>query len=194
MRLERITNNKIKIFITSDDLTERGLSKEDIWHDSLKWRQLFHDMLEEANKEFNVDLDGSIAVEIFSIQAQGMIMIVTVDENDDDNDLFILDGLFDMQVVVEENNDILFEFENIEDIIQLANRLSLLNITGGSLYSIDTRFFIHFENNDPRHIEKIVPLLAEYGNPSVMTVYRLQEYGKAIIKNHAIETLAYYFK
>ncbi len=48
MRLERLTVNKIKIFLTSDDLNDRGLSKDDIWKDSIKWHQLFHDMLEEA--------------------------------------------------------------------------------------------------------------------------------------------------
>ena len=78
MRLERLTVNKIKIFLTSDDLFERGLSKDDIWKDSIKWHQLFHDMLEEASEEFDVDIQGSVAVEIFSFQAQGMIMIITV--------------------------------------------------------------------------------------------------------------------
>ena len=81
MRLERLTANKIKIFLTSDDLFDRGLSKEDIWKDSIKWNQLFHDMLEEASEEFDVDIQGSVAVEVFSLQAQGMILIITVDED-----------------------------------------------------------------------------------------------------------------
>lgn len=193
MRLERLTNNKIKIFISSDDLMERGLSKEDIWHDSLKWRQLFHDMLEEANKEFGVNLDGSIAVEIFSLQAQGMIMIVTLHEYDDENDLFYIDDFVDMQVFVDESNDILFEFDNIEHLIQLAHRLYPLNVTGGSLYAMNERFFIYFENG-LHQIEKVVSLLAEYGNPSVTTIYRLQEYGKKILQDNAIETFVHYFK
>ena len=71
MRLERLTANKIKIFLTSDDLFDRGLSKEDIWKDSIKWNQLFHDMLEEASEEFDVDIQGSVAVEIFSFRLKG---------------------------------------------------------------------------------------------------------------------------
>ena len=55
MRLERLNENKIKIFLTLDDLFDRGLSNEDIWKDSLKWHQLFHDMLEEASETFDVD-------------------------------------------------------------------------------------------------------------------------------------------
>lgn len=30
MRLERLNYNKIKIFLTLDDLTDRGLTKEDL--------------------------------------------------------------------------------------------------------------------------------------------------------------------
>ncbi len=84
MRLERLNYNKIKIFITLDDLFDRGLTKDDIWKDSLKWHQLFHDMLEEASETFDVEIQGSVAVEIFSMQAQGMVMIVTMDEQEEE--------------------------------------------------------------------------------------------------------------
>ena len=84
MRLERLNYNKIKIFITLDDLFDRGLTKDDIWKDSLKWHQLFHDMLKEASETFDVEIQGSVAVEIFSMQAQGMVMIVTMDEQEEE--------------------------------------------------------------------------------------------------------------
>ena len=100
MRLKRLTVNKIKIFLTSDDLFERGLSKEDIWKDSIKWHQLFHDMLQEASDELNVDFRGAVAVEVFSIQAQGMIMIITV-EDAAEGDEVLYDGFLEMQVQVE---------------------------------------------------------------------------------------------
>lgn len=47
MRLERLNYNKIKIFLTLDDLTDRGLTKEDLWKDSFKVHQLFKDMMNE---------------------------------------------------------------------------------------------------------------------------------------------------
>ncbi|MED2244001.1 adaptor protein MecA, partial [Bacillus thuringiensis] len=34
MRLERLNYNKIKIFLTFDDLSERGLTKEDLWRNA----------------------------------------------------------------------------------------------------------------------------------------------------------------
>lgn len=193
MRLERLTTNKIKIFLTSDDLFERGLSKEDIWKDSIKWNQLFHDMLEEANEEFNVDIQGSVAVEIFSLQAQGMIMIITVDEVSEDEEI-LYDGFIEMQVRVEGNEDLLYEFESFEDIIGLSKRLSSINICGGSLYSSNNRYYLFMDKLDEINNDKAATLFSEYGNASILSPHMLAEYGKHILDNNAVETILHFFK
>ncbi|MFE8695628.1 genetic competence negative regulator [Cytobacillus sp. FJAT-53684] len=190
MRLERLNYNKIKIFLTLDDLSERGLTKEDIWKDSMKWHQLFHEMLEEASDEFGVEIQGSVAVEIFSMQTQGMIMIVTMEEQESEDSF--QDGFIEMQVIME-GEDILFELDEFEYAIQLAKRLSSIKMTAGSLYAYEDHYYFHFCNHDPAELNKLIAILAEYGNPSMKSIHILQEYGKEIIKDEAIETLVKYF-
>lgn len=192
VRLERLTYNKIKIFLTSDDLSERGLTKEDIWKDSLKWHQLFHEMLEEASEEFGVEIQGSVAVEIFSMHAQGMIMIVTMDEQEDEESLS--DGFIDMQVTLDGSENILFQFNGIEDVIQLSKRLYYMNYLGGDLYEMNTFYYFLIRDVSVVEANKLVAILAEYGNASLESVYRIEEYGKAIIKDKAVQTLVHYFK
>ncbi|MDZ5471175.1 genetic competence negative regulator (plasmid) [Bacillus sp. 31A1R] len=193
MRLERLTYNKIKIFLTTDDLSERGLTKEDIWKDSLKWHQLFHEMLEEASAEFGVEIQGSVGVEIFSMQAQGMIMIVTVDEQDEEEE-YLDDGFIDMQVTVEGNEEILFHFQELEEVIQLSKRLNLMNYMGGSLYAMNNSYYLYLDDVTPQEVNKVVAILAEYGNVTMESIHRIEEYGKLIAKNTAVETLNHYFK
>jgi adapter protein MecA 1/2 len=193
MRLERLTANKIKIFLTSDDLFERGLSKEDIWKDSVKWNQLFHDMLEEASQEFDVEIQGSVAVEVFSLQAQGMIMIITVDENLEDEEV-LYDGYIEMQVRVEGCENLLYEFANFEDVIGLAKRLNNLNIAGGSLYTLNNRYFILMTKLDADNLERLASVLSEYGNASIHSPHLLEEYGIKLMKDTAVETIIRYFK
>jgi len=193
MRLERLTTNKIKIFLTSDDLFDRGLSKEDIWKDSIKWNQLFHDMLEEASEEFDVDIQGSVAVEVFSLQAQGMVLIITVDEVIEDEEI-LYDGFIEMQVRVEGFEDLLYEFDEFEDIIGLAKRLSTLNIYGGSLYVLNNRYYLIMENLESEKNIKAACVLSEFGNASILSPYVLAEYGKRIIDNKAVETIIQFFK
>jgi adapter protein MecA 1/2 len=192
MRLERLTANKIKIFLTSDDLFERGLSKEDIWKESIKWDQLFQDMLKEASEEFNVEIQGSVAVEVFSLQAQGMIMIITVEDTEDEEEL-LYDGFIEMQVRVEDSEDLLYEFESIEDVIALSNRLMSMNITGGNLFSFKNRYYLFMNHLDSLSLEKTASILSEYGDASILSPYVLAEYGNKIIENNAVETMYHYF-
>jgi adapter protein MecA 1/2 len=193
MRLERLTANKIKIFLTSDDLFDRGLSKEDIWKDSIKWNQLFHDMLDEASEEFDVDIQGSVAVEVFSLQAQGMILIITVDETIEDEEI-LYDGFIEMQVRLEGFDDLLYEFDEFEDIIGLSKRLSTVNIFGGSLFAMHNRYYLLMDNLETENNIKAACVLSEFGNASILSPYVLAEYGKRIIENNAVETILQYFK
>ncbi|WP_449620195.1 genetic competence negative regulator [Robertmurraya sp. Marseille-Q9965] len=190
MRIERLTYNKIKIFLTTDDLTERGLTKEDIWKDSLKWHQLFHDMLEEASDEFGVSIEGSVAVEIFSMHAQGMIMIVTMEEEDEES---LHDGFIDMEVTTKNNEDILFEFQEIEHVIGLAKHLFSIEFFGGSLYALEDKYFLSFQEDKLRDSADLIAIMAEFGNSSLMSIHWLEEYGNKIIHQQAIETLVEYF-
>jgi len=77
MRLERLNGNKIKIFLTFDDLAERGISKDDLWRNLPKVQQLFRDMIMEADDELGFHADGPIEIEVFSLPAQGLVVIVS---------------------------------------------------------------------------------------------------------------------
>lgn len=192
MRLERINYNKIKIFLTTDDLTDRGLTKEDIWKDSLKWHQLFHEMLDEATEEFGVDFQGSVEVEIFSMQAQGMIMIVSMEEHDEES---LNDEFLEMQVTTRGNHDdILFEFFDIEDVISLSKRLALIHFFGGSLYIMNDTYYFCVNQNDSQNSKQLIAHMAEFGYASLESVHRLNEYGKRIIENNTVKTLIHYFQ
>ena len=190
MRLERLNYNKIKIFITLDDLFDRGLTKDDIWKDSLKWHQLFRDMLEEASETFDVEIHGSVAVEIFSMQAQGMVMIVTMDEQEEE---IFDDNFIDMQVTMEGNVEILFEFEEFEHVIQLAKQLSIIGFLGGKLYAMNNLYYLLIENVCQDTQTQIATIMAEYGNPSFISIHVIHEYGKLIIDEYAVNKIMSYF-
>ncbi len=193
MRLERLNYNKIKIFLTFDDLMERGLTKEDLWKNAPKVQQLFRDMMHEANRELGFEADGPIAVEVFSLQAQGMIVIVTKEHQEDDLEEDFSDEFIEMQVTLDESDDILYEFSSLDDVIALANRLYSLGVTGGKLYSFQDRFYVLLDEDMTLNNENMIAILAEYGNSATITIYRLVEYGKELMKERAIEQLYSYF-
>ncbi|MBP3039702.1 adaptor protein MecA [Bacillaceae bacterium Marseille-Q3522] len=189
MRLERLNNNKIKIFLTLDDLFERGLTKEDIWKDSLKWQQLFHDMLDQANETFGVDFHGSVAVEIFSMQAQGMVMIVTMEELEDEP---LLDTFLDIKMN-RTTVDIVFEFPDFEDVVQLCYCFSAGCYPNASLYFYHNQYYVQLQNVETDMEQQLVSVMEEYGHSSFVSIHLLKEYGKEIIKDNMVEVIQHYF-
>jgi adapter protein MecA 1/2 len=196
MRLERLTYNKIKVFLTFDDLLERGLTKEDLWQDAPKVQQLFRDMIDEANSELGFEVDGPLAVEVFSLQAQGMVVIVTREAThyEDDDDDF-LDDYIEMQVTLDESYDIFYVFNTFEDVISLAKQLQDLEIEGGTLLSFQGKYYLLFQDNElaGHHLDNMIAILSEYGNPSTVTIYRVAEYGKKLMNENAVKQVNLFF-
>jgi adapter protein MecA 1/2 len=195
MRLERLNYNKIKVFLTFDDLTERGLTKDDLWQDLPKVHQLFRDMMNEASDELGFEADGPIAVEIFSLQAQGMVVIVTKGNNEEDLEEEFNDEYIQMQVTLDESNDIFYEFQSLEDVISLCKQLHAIGVEDGRLYSFEHAFYLEFEEKHFgfKNIDDVIPLLSEFGNPSTITTYRVQEYGKCLMTEKAVQQVCKYF-
>ncbi|KZB92584.1 adaptor protein [Bacillus sp. VT 712] len=197
MRLERLNYNKLKVFVTYDDLKERGLTKEDLWTDTFKVKQLFREMIEQASKELNFEPTSSLSVEIFSLQAQGMVVFVTKQDSQDEMEIIdehedMYEEFIEMQVMLDESHDLFFEFQTFEDVIQLAKRINQYYDIETILYSFENRFYVLVgeEKLTMKEIENIIALLAEYGSPSTITKHRVQEYGKQLIHNQALSYIA----
>ncbi|MER2257980.1 MAG: genetic competence negative regulator [Priestia megaterium] len=193
MRLERLNYNKLKVFLTYDDLTERGLTKEDLWTDTFKVKQLFREMIEQASQELNFEPTNSLSVEVFSLQAQGMVVFVTKQYEEEtsygefDEDEF--EDFIEMQVMLDESEDMFFEFDSFEDVIQLTKRMSNFYDTDSVLYSFEKRFYVLLDYHmlPPAEVGNMIAVLAEYGNPSTITKHRVNEYGKMLVEKRALE-------
>ncbi|WP_010650714.1 genetic competence negative regulator [Oceanobacillus massiliensis] len=187
MRIERLSNDQFKIFLTFDDLIERGFTKDDLWHDASSVRNLFSDMMYEASSELGIELEGMLLVQVHLMQAQGMHIFVTQQYED-----FSLDEDFiEMKVTLDESKELIFSFEEFEDIIQVASYLFPLAIDGGKVYHMNGRYYIVLDEGDLSDMNKedIIGVMSEYSNPSIITSYRLQEYGKVIFQKDAIKQI-----
>ena len=149
----------------------------------------------EADDELGFRPDGPIAVEVFSLPAQGMVIIVTKSKSDgeytDDYD----DGFIEMQVTLDESDEVFYEFQTFEDVIALSSRLYPFGITGGTLQSFNNKFFLKFEEVDLIGVdeEAFIALLSEFGNPATITTYRVVEYGKVLMELEAVYRLYHTF-
>lgn len=188
MRIERVSNNKIRIFLTLDDLMDRGITKEDILANSLKVQKLFQEMVEEACDSLRFKMSGSIAIEIFSLPTQGLIIIITKEEDGN-----LEEEELNLRVKYDDCPHILYVFDDIEDLIQLSRYLNCVGPLKSTLYYYNEHYYLLMENVKEIHYDKVISVAEEYGYASTLTLYRINEYGKCIIKKKAIDVLTTYF-
>src|SRR5690606_4456812 len=115
------------IFLTFDDLLERGIRKDEIWHEIPKMQQLFSDMMDQAYSELGFEASGPLAVEVHAMPAQGMVIYVTrarphVSAYDGDEADYVDedDAVYEMEVTLEHSDVITYLFADFEDVIRAA--------------------------------------------------------------------------
>ena len=122
-----------------------------------------------------------------------MVVIVTSEDQDFDIDEEFADDYIEMQVTLDESEDIFYEFQTFEDVIQLAHRLYTIGCVDGTLYSYNGRFYLYVSEEPPIATDDFIAILAEFGSSATITVHRVAEYGKKLIDERAVEQLVRYF-
>lgn len=202
MRVERIAKDKVRIFISYDDLEERGIDRDEIWHNGKKVQDLFWDMMETAYMEVGFEIAGPISVEAFTMPTEGVVVIVTRipsipgmsqeddvddDEDEDDDEASIVQRRATYAQSV--RSQLLYVFPHLEELIAVCHTLVEYNLES-SLYWYEGAY--HLLITDPLVVETfktIASLMSEYGIPSDTTDAVLEEYGKMILADQAIKTI-----
>ncbi|MBP1155231.1 MULTISPECIES: genetic competence negative regulator [unclassified Paenibacillus] len=195
MKMERLSQDKIRIFLTFDDLTERGIHKEDMWREIPKVHELFSEMMDQAYMELGFDATGPLAVEVLAMPAQGMMVIVTrgkmnfshtEDTMDED-----LEEVYELEVTLDETDQVTYAFHDFEDLLRLAKVINPLLTDGGTLYSYKNKWILLIDAADmeDKQLQLIVAVLSEYGDATSVTQAMLEEYGKTVIESDAVKVL-----
>lgn len=195
MKVERIAKDKVRIFVSYDDLEERGIDRDEIWQNGRKVQELFWDMMETAYEEVGFEIAGPISVEAFTMPTEGVVVIVTrvpsipgqsKHEDDDYVSHAESDDSYDSTSV--------FGFKDFEDVVRVAHALFNHEIDA-ALYAYQDRYFMFIDEDSIRDavFEGVSAILYEYGEYSEVTKAVLDEYGKRILEQDTINTLVEQF-
>jgi adapter protein MecA 1/2 len=191
MKIERLGQDKIRIFLTFDDLMERGIHKNDIWREIPNLHELFNDLMDHAHSEVGFDASGPLAVEVFAMPAQGMVVVVTRGRSEAFGAMDEDDDIYEMEVTLEESDLISYTFHDLEHLISAAQRIGPLYTDSGALYSYKDKWILQLEydNADERNYDNLIAILSEYGEANSLTDAVLSEYGKTVLGENAIGTI-----
>ncbi|WP_282935659.1 genetic competence negative regulator [Paenibacillus sp. RC67] len=202
MKMERLSQDKIRIFLTFDDLTERGIQKDDMWREIPKVHELFSDMMDQAYSELGFEPSGPLAVEVLQLPAQGMVVIVTRGKVDFHHSVESYDEeveeMYELEVTLEQTDQISYVFHDFEDLLRMAKVLNPLvaDSDGGILFSYKNKWFLQLNSDelDESGYQAVIAVLSEFGDAATVTRAVLEEYGKTVIASDAVKVLCTHFK
>ena len=216
MDIERVNENTLKLFITYRDIEDRGYTREEIWYNRAKSEELFWEVMTEVNTDDYFELEGPIWIHINASEI-GLEVVVTRASYNPETDISSMfqpmDDMNDNQIEemsIEQSLLEAFEneqddtsivssryvFKDIDDVIPIAKRLINRNLKT-SLYRFEDKYYliVNFEElEDKDEIRNIHAIIREYIASSKVTVYRLEEYGEAIMKDNCFETIVEFFE
>ncbi|MCL6453858.1 MAG: adaptor protein MecA [Alicyclobacillus sp.] len=194
MKIERIARDKVRIFISYEDLERRGIGRDEIWHNGKKVQELFWDMMETAYEEVGFEVAGPISIEAFTMPSEGVVVIVTrvpalpakKEEEDDLDD----DGI-DMDLLTPTDPNFVFEFADFEDVVRVCHALLDFGLVT-RLYQYDRSYLMTVDENSmgDEAYDAIWAILHEYGEFSSMAPAWLEEYATTILADNAVEVIA----
>lgn len=211
MKIERISENQLKLTLTKDDLIERDIKLEDLITPSEKTQKLFRDIMEQAlDKEDFVSENTPLMVEAVPMGTDGIMIIVTKVNNKDKKGNTTADLLHQAQDMrrwkkkpldtlehTEENSDILiYSFSQLDDVISVSLRLDSRFKGESAVYKNDSKYFLVLQGDTytaEESSEELERILKEYGQKHISTPlakYYLLEHGETIISDKAVKALA----
>ena len=87
MKIERVNDHQIRCTLTRDDLAKRDLKITELAYGTDKAKELFQDMMQQANIEFGFDAeDTPLMIEAIPINSECIVLIITKVEDPDELD------------------------------------------------------------------------------------------------------------
>lgn len=87
MKIERISENQIRCTLSKHDLMERHLKISELAYGSEKAKELFRDMMEQANIDFGFDADDiPLMIEAIPTSRESIVLVITKVDNPEEFD------------------------------------------------------------------------------------------------------------
>lgn len=220
MEKKRLDENTIQVIIGQDDLDERGITMLDLLGNQKQIEDFFYSVLEEVDTDHQFKKNDSVTFQALPIK-DGLELIISKNVNKttpasgmNQISQMIANQLkgHDSKVAtnggqpnkdnekIEESvaNTFVIKFADFEDFIELANVLTDDDLAS-DLYLYHGSYYLVIQNISNQSLASDATLdyqavANEYGDIVKITPAILEEHGKRIMRQSALDTARYYFK
>ncbi len=214
MKIEKISDNQVKIILSHQDLEARDIRIAELAYGSEKTQSLFREMMEQASIECGFDADNvPLMIEAIPFAVDGITIIVTkvASVSDIEERFSLLEQLKQVDTSKTKSrrknekrkqektsNISIFSFDSLDTVTSASVRLYGIFNGTNILFKNQNRYFLFLQNDSPQDSissDDIDAVLSEYGQKHISTAiskHYLTEHGEIIIKNPAIKIMAQY--
>ena len=216
MKIEKLTDNKIRIIVNINELSNNKIDLNDFMINNIRSQKFFLDILNKAEKEIGFYTDDcKLLIESFSsideififtitkLEKNNKVKNIKISKNKNVNTYASTNQNKNMNKTKIIKNPI-YKFSNFEEFCNFCTALSKTNISINgiakkiSLFYYKNTYYIIFTdlNLSYTNFRKLFSLLSEFSclvKNSDDFLLRLSEYGKLIISKNAFKTISKYF-
>ncbi len=205
MRIEKINENKIRIFVTFDDLEARDIDLSSFNYNSPETQELFWDLMEQAELELGFEThESQLCIEAVTDVEQGFVITITkIDEDGDFESIqkFIKNRYKrnDLKIKRKTSNVcsevMIYNLDTFDDLCMVSIQLESVYKGDSTVYQCDGSYFLVLRKADTasHNQNKVENILSEYGDRITNVLFLegyLNEYGKLMVQHHAIPLFA----
>ncbi len=204
MKIEKLTDNKIRVIINSDELECKNINLHSIMTKAIETQEIFSDILKKAEKEVDFYTDGcKLLIEAFSSLEDVIVFTITkfLPENNVKKKKLIakrksFDKMTEQAICCFRDFDTFCEFCNAIKNIHKIDYSKLAKHT--ILYLWQDSYYLVLKNINTKHenISLLYSIFSEFGKVlsfSNSFECKLLEHGETIIKKNAIDIGIKYF-
>lgn len=205
MKIEKINENKIRIFVTFDDLEDRDIDISTFNYNSPETQDLFWDLMEQAELELGFEThESQLCIEAVTDVEQGFVITITrIDEDGDFESIhkFIKNRYKRNELRTKRKATnlcspvMIYNLDSLDDLCMLSGRLNPAYNGESSVYRCESSYYLvlrRIEGAGP-NVASLESILAEYGDRVMNVLFfegYLNEYGTLMVEKNAVSFFA----
>ncbi|MCI8513698.1 MAG: adaptor protein MecA [Lachnospiraceae bacterium] len=219
MKIERLNENQIRCTLTRGDLASREIELTELAYGTEKARNLFHEMIEQAQQEFGFEAeDTPLIVEAIPLSSESLVLIITKVENPEELDTrfakfapppenTLLPAISPappatLEEAGEEEAEVsdffrCFFFPDLDSVSRTAMILEDMYCGSNTLYKLPDAsgycLCVTKSGHTPSEFNRVCNILSEYSRriPSIYaTDAYMSEHYEAVVEDRAIQVMA----
>ena len=210
MKIEKLSENQIKLTLTHADLKEHNINLEELMKPTEQTKELFKDIMEQAFDSCGFSFENApLMIEATPVSVDGLMLIVTrlPDQESTKDKISLLSQNKELRRYrkkpiarrkTQQLNDdgiLVYSFETLDDAAHADIQLTTSFCGFSQLYKYQNRYFYLLQTalGEGEAAAPLEQLLLEYGqkhNSSVLAKYHLMEHGELLLDDPCIERLA----